>query len=184
MPRQVQPAVATSPEAVATPGFREADRLVAFEREHGQALFGFARRLGLEDSEAMDVVQDMFLRLYRQLGTGRPMTNDRGWAYQTTYRLAMDRHRQRRRHLSIVQRLAPGPTATSSSPSHDDRIAVWAAVDQLPPRQRAVIYLRYHVDLPFDEVGRALGITASAARSHATQAMAALRRELGGEEGA
>lgn len=154
------------------------DRLVAFEREHGQALFGFARRLGLADVEAMDVVQDLFLRLHRQLGSG-PITNDRGWAYRTVYRLAMDQHRSRRRHLAIVDRMSrPGaPTGLSS----DDRIAVWSAVDRLPERQRAVMYLRYQADLPFDEIGRALGITASAARSHAAQAMTALRRVLGPE---
>ena len=160
----------------------ESDRLVVFEREHGQALFGFARRLGLTDVEAMDVVQDLFLRLHHQLGTGREMTNDRGWAFQATYRLAMDRHRARRRELTLLERMAP-TTSSRDGAALDDRIAVWAAVDHLPQRQREVIYLRYRADLPFDQVGRVLGISASAARSHATQAMATLRRELGSEEG-
>ena len=158
------------------------DRLIAFEHEHGQALFGFARRLGLPDGEAMDVVQDLFVRLYSQLDSGKPMTNDRGWAYQTTYRLAMDQHRARRRQLAIVTRLEPQGATRDDRP--DDRIVVWAAVDELPERQRAVVYLRYRADMPFGEIARVLGITASAARSHAAQAMAALRRQLGAEEGA
>jgi DNA-directed RNA polymerase specialized sigma24 family protein len=52
----------------------------------------------------------------------------------------------------------------------------------LPERQRAVLYLRYRADLPFERVGFVLGITSSAARSHATNALATLRRRLGQEE--
>jgi RNA polymerase sigma-70 factor (ECF subfamily) len=48
----------------------------------------------------------------------------------------------------------------------------------LPPRQRQVLYLRFRADLPFDEIGLILGITDSAARSHATQAMHTLRSRL------
>jgi RNA polymerase sigma factor (sigma-70 family) len=149
--------------------------LVELERREGQALFGFVRRLGLTDSEAQDVVQEVFLRLWRQLGTGRPMDNAKGWAYQTGYRLAMDQHRLRRRAGALATRLGGG---AGSDRDENDRIALWAEVDRLPTRQREVLYLRYRSDLPFDAIGDVLGITSSAARSHATQAMATLRRRF------
>ena len=60
-----------------------------------------------------------------------------------------------------------------------DRIAVWVEVARLPERQRHVIYLRYRADLTFEEIAAVMGITPSAARSHATQATANLRRRLG-----
>lgn len=148
--------------------------LVELERREGQALFGFVRRLGLSDSEAQDVVQEVFLRLWRQLGTGRPMVNAKGWAYQTGYRLAMDQHRLRRRAGALATRLGGGDGVHDE----DDRIAVWAEVDRLPARQREVLYLRYRSDLTFEAIGETLGITSSAARSHATQAMATLRKRF------
>jgi DNA-directed RNA polymerase specialized sigma24 family protein len=40
------------------------------------------------------------------------------------------------------------------------------------------VYLRYRSDLDFEEIGQVLGITSSAARSHATQATATLRARL------
>ena len=55
---------------------------------------------------------------------------------------------------------------------------MWGEIDRLPARQRQVLYLRYRVDLPYDEIGTILGMTASAARSHATQAMQTLRVRL------
>ena len=157
------------------PDRADEELLVELERRQGQALFGFVRRLGLTDSEAQDVVQEVFLRLWRQLGSGRPMDNPRGWAYRTGYRLAMDQHRIRRRTGALASRLI-GPS--SSARNEDDRIALWTEVDRLPARQREVLYLRYRSDLPFDAIGEVLGITSSAARSHATQAMATLRRRL------
>jgi RNA polymerase sigma factor (sigma-70 family) len=59
-----------------------------------------------------------------------------------------------------------------------ERRQVWTEVDRLPERQREVLYLRYRADLPFDAIARVLGITSSAARSHATQALGTLRTRL------
>ena len=159
----------------AAAGRTDEELLVELERREGQALFGFVRRLGLADGEAQDVVQEVFLRLWRQLGTGRPMDNAKGWAYQTGYRLAMDQHRFRRRAGALATRLGGG---SGGARDEDDRIALWAEVDRLPTRQREVLYLRYRSDLPFEAIGDVLGITSSAARSHATQAMATLRRRF------
>jgi RNA polymerase sigma-70 factor (ECF subfamily) len=161
----------------ALPADRADERLlIDLEGHEGQRLFGFVRRLGLTDVEANDVVQEVFLRLWRQLGTGRPMDNAKGWAYQAAYRLAMDEHRLRRRALDLVGRLVGDPRHDRSD--EDDRIALWTEVDRLPQRQREVLYLRYRSDLSFNEIGEVLGITSSAARSHSTQAMAALRRRF------
>jgi len=154
--------------------------LIELEQREGQALFGFVRRLGLTDSEANDVVQEVFLRLWRQLGSDGPLDNPKGWTYRTVYRLAMDQHRLRRRASALVGRLGGGSERDVSD--RDDRIAVWSEVDRLPARQREVLYLRYRSDLPFEEIAAVLGISSSAARSHATQAMATLRRRFEPED--
>jgi RNA polymerase sigma factor (sigma-70 family) len=60
--------------------------------------------------------------------------------------------------------------------------AVWHAVDRLPPRQRAVLYLRYRADLPYERIGLALGITPNAARGHASTGLGTLRRRLHAED--
>jgi RNA polymerase sigma factor (sigma-70 family) len=140
-----------------------------------QGLFGFVRRLGLTDEQADDAVQEVFARLLAEHRRGISIANPRAWAYRSIYRLAMDQHRVRTRLRAMMGALgrAERPPADST-----DRIAVWAEVDRLPRRQRQVVYLRYRSDLEFEEIGHVLGITSSAARSHATQAMATLRRRL------
>jgi RNA polymerase sigma factor (sigma-70 family) len=157
--------------------------VIDLERRHGQALFGFVRRQGLSDDEAKDAVQETLLRLWRELRAGVRVENPQGWAYRAIYRLAMDEHRLRRRLAAVF-----AGTDRGGRPSHrqaadaSDRIAVWAEVDRLPIRQRQVLYLRYRADLSFEEIGGVLGISASAARSHATHAMMTLRRRLASED--
>lgn len=141
-----------------------------------QALFGFVRRLGLSDEQADDAVQEVFTRLLAEHRSGIVIANPRAWAYRSIYRLAMDQHRVRTRLRTVVGTLGLRP---QRQPADDtDRIAVWSEVDRLPLRQRQVVYLRYRSDLAYDEIGQALGISSSAARSHATQAMASLRTRL------
>ena len=160
---------------------RSAERIVGgLELDHGQAMFGFVRRQGLSDVEAQDAVQETLLRLFRELRTGQSIDNPRAWAFRALYRLAMDEHRQRRRLTLIAGRVDREPQPHVGSTG--DRIAVWAAVDKLPLRQRQVLYLRYRADLPFADIARVIGISASAARSHATQAMATLRGRLARED--
>ncbi len=157
--------------------------VIAVEREHGQALFGFACRLGIDRATAADVVQEGLLRLYDEIGRATRVDDPRAWIFTVVYRLAMDDHRRRERaaRLGIVSpQLTDGagwdPVASS------ERAAVWAEVDRLPERQRAVLYLRYRADLPFDAIGTILGISSSGARSHATQAVATLRTRLADED--
>ena len=80
----------------------------------------------------------------------------------------------------LAERVGAQPSRASEI-DHADRMAVWEAVETLPERQRLAIYLRYRADLPFEEIGRILGIAAPSARSHVSRALDALRAQLGEE---
>jgi RNA polymerase sigma factor (sigma-70 family) len=151
--------------------------LLELEHAEGQALFGFALRLGLSEAEAQDAVQDALLRLWAQFRAGSWVENPRNWTFRTIYRIAMDEHRLRRRAMGLLDRIGRA-TGWASMPEPAGEGDVWSEVDRLSDRQRQVIYLRYQADLPFGEIGAVLGITPSAARSHCTFALAALRKRL------
>ena len=159
---------------------------------HATALYAFGRRLGLDEDEAWDAVQEAHLRLWRALAAGQDIHDHRAWAAAATYRLAMDQHRLTRRLTELRRRLSPGSRPGSGPASGDghgadrtDALAAWAAVDALPLRQRAAIYLHYRLDLPFEDVGRAMGISAGSARMSASRGLATVRLSLGvADEGA
>jgi RNA polymerase sigma-70 factor (ECF subfamily) len=162
----------------------ERERLVmSLHARRGQDLYGLAVGLGLSDADAADAVQEAMLRLWRELGSGRALLNLDAWAFRTTYHLVIDHHRIRRRLTELFGRLAERDVRYASDPADSsDAAALWQTVDGLPERQRAVLYLRYRADLPFDQIGLVMGITANAARSHSTAALSTLRRRLGQEE--
>ena len=164
-----------------SPHARRADRVVReVDQDHGQGLLGLAIRSGLAHDAAEDAVQEALFRLWQEVRKGVDIINPRAWAFRTLYRIAMDEHRTRRRAGDIVARLSTRSWKTLD-PDIAQRISVWKLVDQLPTRQRQVLYLRFKADLSFDQIAATLGITASAARAHATFAATPLRAAIGEE---
>jgi len=163
---------------------RERERhMMSLYSRRGTEMYGFAVGFGLSGEDAADVVQDAMLRVWRQLDSGQELRDLDAWAFRATYNLAMDHHRLRRRLARSLGRLTAGASSHAADPADSaDAAALWQAVDCLPERQRAVLYLRYRADLPFERIGVVMGITPGAARSHATHAIATLRRRLGSEE--
>ncbi len=96
-----------------------ADMVADLEARHGQALFGFVRRLGLTDQQAEDCVQESLTRLWAELQRGTIVVDPKGWAYRAAYRLAMDEHRLRRRVAALVARIGER-TVTASAAGRPD----------------------------------------------------------------
>jgi RNA polymerase sigma factor (sigma-70 family) len=159
----------------------EATAVADVHDRRGRELFGLCRRLGLDQDEANDAVQEAFLRMWAESARGKLIADPEAWAFRVTYRLAMDHHRLGRLVRSLADRLSTVSVKDELDPA--DRMAVWAAVDRLPPRQRAVIYLRYRADLSYDRIAAVMGITANGARNDASAATAALRKGYLSEEG-
>src|SRR6476661_8185668 len=152
----------------------DAELITQLHAAHGSAIFDFARHLGLNDEEAADVVQEAMLRFSRELVRGTVIERPPAWIYRTAYRLAMEQHRWRRRLGMLMTQLAPRHPGFEDTDS-SDRVAVWSEVDRLPLRQRQVLYLRYASDLAFDDIASILGVSTSAARTHASRALVSLR---------
>lgn len=168
------------PVAAAAQGTRlhplESSAVADVHDRRGRELFGLCRRLGLDEDEANDAVQEAFLRMWSESSRGTVIVDPEGWAFRVTYRLAMDHHRLGRLARALADRLVDVRPREEIDPA--DRMAVWATVDKLPPRQRAVVYLRYRADLSYDRIATIMGITANGARNDASAATATLRKRL------
>jgi RNA polymerase sigma-70 factor (ECF subfamily) len=162
---------------------REVEGLVmSLHARRGQDLYGLAISQGLSHEDASDAVQEAMIRLWRRLSGGAELRDLDAWAFRTTYNVVMDHHRLRGRIAAMLGRLTDDGRRAPDPAERADVAALWEAVDRLPRRQRAVLYLRYRADLPFEQIGLVLGITPNAARSHSSVALATLRRRLEREE--
>jgi RNA polymerase sigma factor (sigma-70 family) len=157
-----------------------ADRSVDFDAiyvGHVTRLVRLAALLGAHDPE--DVAQEAFCRLYAARSRVR---EPELLAYLNRIVVNEVRSRARRhrtatgkRHLLPAPEALPGPTG--------DRAAVLAELARLPQRQREALVLRYWLDLPFDEVAEAMGVTTGTARSQVSRGLQALAVALEEEDG-
>jgi RNA polymerase sigma-70 factor (sigma-E family) len=85
----------------------------------------------------------------------------------------------RNEHPTEAENMPPPDVVSSADGEADDRAAVWAALAQLPPKQRAVMVLRYYEDLTEADTARALGCSVGTVKSHAHRAIARLGDLLG-----
>jgi RNA polymerase sigma-70 factor (sigma-E family) len=95
-----------------------------------------------------------------------------GWLRRTMVNDHISRWR-RHRGREVLRRTVPEATAPGSD--HDRTLALAAALQQLAPRQRAVIVLRYYEDLTEVETARALGVAVGTVKSQHRDALARLR---------
>jgi RNA polymerase sigma factor (sigma-70 family) len=140
-----------------------------FERfylAHRDEVLGYLRRLLGQRAE--DAWQETFLRAlraYERLQHGRHL---RAWVFTIATNVAMDELRTK-----------PQPVAAGEPVAELRREAfreIEHLTDGLPPTERAAVVLRYGYDLPYAEIGDALGSSEEAARAAASSGVRRLRR--------
>jgi RNA polymerase sigma-70 factor (sigma-E family) len=128
---------------------------------------------------AEDLAQTAFVKLYRawsRITTREPL--DR-YVHRVLVRTYLDeRRRPWRRRESPVDPYDGALDLAGSTPSTDERLHLLAALDQVPPRQRAVLVLRYWLDLPVAEAATWLGCSEGTVKSQAARGLDALRAHL------
>lgn len=84
---------------------------------------------------------------------------------------------RRTRRETLLAEFPDVPAAERHDRLEDE--PVWHALQQLPPRQRAVVVLRYYEGLSEVEIAEELGVSCGTIKSQSSKALTTLRRELG-----
>jgi RNA polymerase sigma-70 factor (sigma-E family) len=124
-----------------------------------------------------DVVQQAITRLYTRWRRAREADNLDAYVHTLLVRVFLDEKRLRWSRVRLVDAVPDRPTPPP--PDVEDRAVLRAALAQVPPRQRAVLVLRFLADRPVDEVARILGCTSGTVKSQTSHGLATLRRLLG-----
>lgn len=161
----------------------------ALVERHSRAVFRVAYRITGRVEDAEDVVQETFLRAYRQLDRFEARSNFGTWLHRIAANCAVDLLRRRpRREMTeeheTLERLSGGDT-TGALPSQERsllgtqiREKVSRALEQLTDLERAAFTLRHFEGMSIEEISRALGIRTNAAKHSIFRAVKKMRREL------
>src|ERR1700758_4030304 len=132
----------------------DGDAFRALVERHSRSVFRLAFRMTGNEQDAEDVVQESFLRAYRQLGRFESRANFGTWLYRIVANCAVDhmRARQARHDMARGEALdeavalpdsdVPGPERLAASA--EIRARVGAALNRLSPLERAAFALRHY----------------------------------------
>ncbi len=173
--------IAASPEAEALlmrrvgAGDAAACRLLV--DRHLERIVGFAYRLLGDRSDAEDVAQDTFLRLWRHAHRWRPRARLTTWLFRVAYNLCIDRLRARRETPSDP---LPNPPANPAAHLQRSQVAriVGSALGTLPERQRTALALVYHQGLSNIDAAEVMDVSVEAVESLLARGRRGLRKRL------
>ncbi|HXA68678.1 MAG TPA: sigma-70 family RNA polymerase sigma factor [Bryobacteraceae bacterium] len=169
-------------------GDSDAFRLLV--EQHSRAVFRLAFRMTGNEQDAEDVVQETFLRAYRQLDKYEARASFSTWLYRIASNYSLDLIRMRKRHedkrergkaeeRDILQTLpvnTPGPDRIVYSSQVQERVK--EALNELSAQERTAFVLRHFEGMSIDEIGETLGTGTNATKHSIFRAVQKLRRSL------
>jgi len=148
--------------------------LGAFEslvRRYQRRVFALAYHHLRDLDEAQDLAQEVFVRLYRNLGRYDPARPFEPWFWRLAANVAATYHRRRPAAALELPDVAAGQ-------AREDALPLAQALADLSDDLRLPVLLHYYLDLPLDEIAAAMGLSLSAVKSRLHRARALLRRLL------
>ena len=156
-------------------------------RTYWRKVFNVAYRFVGTYDEAEDLTQEIFLKVFRSLGTFDRRANFQTWLISVSRNLCIDRYRSGRRDREVFAREVDAATvqAESSGPSPQarvetqDRVALLReALRELSPALRAAVLLRDIHELSYHEIAGKLGIAEGTVKSRINRGRAELARQI------
>lgn len=154
-------------------------------------LYHMAYRMLSNRQEAEDVVQDTFLRVYKNLDRFDETLKFSTWIYRIATNLCIDRLRKRKQTYSLDAEsqdyegldgysMIPSDDRTPESELilSDTQRIIHQAMESLPPKYKTVMMLRYIQDLSLQEVGDILGMPVTTIKTRVHRGREFLRKKL------
>lgn len=160
---------------------------------HSRGVFRLAFRMTGNEQDSEDVVQETFLRAYKQLHRYEARSSFGTWLYRIAANYSLDLVRRRKRHGEIgLQETAteeemgdvvhavasedPGPDRLLFSGAVQEKVS--ATLNELSQQERTAFVLRHFEGQSIDEISAALGLSNNAAKHSIFRAVQKLRRAL------
>ncbi|HET7688826.1 MAG TPA: SigE family RNA polymerase sigma factor [Nocardioidaceae bacterium] len=141
------------------------------------ALYRSAYLLSGNHADAEDLAQQTMVKAYRSWSRVQASDTPAAYLRSMLVNTYLSHRRPKKRRLEVLTDALPEPRLDSGG-GLEERMSLWPHVKLLPPRQRAVVVLRYYEDLTEQEIAEALGCSRGTVKSTAHRALKTLRAAL------
>jgi RNA polymerase sigma-70 factor, ECF subfamily len=160
---------------------------------HSRSVFRLAYRMTGNEQDSEDVVQETFLRAYKQLHRWEARSSFGTWLYRIAANYSLDLMRRRKRHGEVTMNdsgpeddaleMAQALPSTDAGPerllfSNRVQACVTGALNELSQQERTAFVLRHFEGQSIEEISGALGLSGNAAKHSIFRAVQKLRRAL------
>jgi RNA polymerase sigma-70 factor, ECF subfamily len=165
--------------------------LPAFEelvRKYQREIYNLACRVVQDPEEAKDMAQQTFMQAYIHIKEFRGQSQFRTWLFRIAINQCYNFFKTKKKFGDPVDSQELVIVEEDHNPQEgliaaEEHSRLYAALEHLPPKQRAVLTLKLEQGLSYQEISKELGGTAGAARVNFCQAVKTLRKHLRTEEG-
>jgi len=158
------------------------DAFQAFYRRHAGRVLAYARQLGRNPDLAEDVVQEVFVAVWRKAASYQADRGDPvGWLYTITRNKLVDLWRKTGDTAGLDElqwQQLPGPEPAAGSPRSDLLLTMRQALARVSPEQRAAIEMAYFGDLTYEETAERLRLPVGTLKSRIRAGLRTLRAVL------
>ncbi|HEY7336122.1 MAG TPA: sigma-70 family RNA polymerase sigma factor [Bryobacteraceae bacterium] len=161
----------------------DSDAFACLFEQHRDKVYSIALRFSGDPATALDLAQDVFVKLLTRIQDFRRGARFETWLYRVVVNACLDHQKRKRRFLPFLEEaldsvLPAGETALSDLLREEAQDYVREAVAKLPPRHRMVVVLRYTEDLSYEEIADVLGCSRGTVASRLNRAHKILERRL------
>jgi RNA polymerase sigma-70 factor (ECF subfamily) len=192
---QAEPSESTEADVVRLAQQGDAAAFEQLYRLHSRKVYALCLRMAGNPTEAEDLTQDVFLQLFRKIGTFRGESAFSTWLHRMSVNIVLMRFREKPKAETSLDTITGREEESSRQPAEFggpdlrlngviDRITLQAAIDELAPGYRAMFILHDVQGYKHDEIARMFGCSAGNSKSQVHKARMRLRgsqrKALGG----
>ncbi|WP_414829898.1 RNA polymerase sigma factor [Alteromonas sp. H39] len=154
---------------------------LALIKRYESQIYHYGIRMTGNTHDAADLMQDIFISVYRSLGNYRGDGSFKGWLFRVAHFRCIEFYRRKRPEQGLDD--TPEPECEQACPETGylrDRTSesLMQAMQRLPLAQKAVVELKFFGQFTFDEIAEQLGLSANTVKSRLYSALSKLKLEL------
>ncbi|MFA3792123.1 RNA polymerase sigma factor [Aliiglaciecola sp. SL4] len=150
-------------------------------KRYESQVYNYGIRMTGTREDALDLMQEVFISVFRNLSNYRGEGSFRGWVFKIAHYRCIEFYRRKKPHQALddsPEIESKEPCLETSMVSSQNANQLVSAMQQLPLSQKAVIELKFFGQFTFEEIAEQLGISANTAKSRMYSALSKLKTLL------